>query len=75
MIEQTLIEEIQTLPESLKQEVLHFVQFLKQKQAAKIEPAKPRKKRRTGSAKGMFVMSDTISMNRSKILQRYVNEI
>lgn len=58
MIEQTLIEEIQTLPESLKQEVLHFVQFLKQKQAAKTEPEKPRKKRRAGSAKGEIFMAD-----------------
>ena len=58
MIEQTLIQEIQTLPESLKQEVLHFVQFLKQKQTAEIETAKPRKKRQAGSAKGMFVMAD-----------------
>ena len=58
MTERTLIQEIQTLPENLKQEVLHFVQFLKQKQAVKTEPAKPRKKRQAGSAKGMFVMSD-----------------
>lgn len=58
MTEQTLIQEIQTLPENLKQEVLHFVQFLKQKQAAKTEPAKPRKKRQAGSAKGKYVMAD-----------------
>ncbi len=58
MIEQTIIQEIQTLPESLKQEVLHFVQFLKQKQAVKIEPAKPRKKRQAGSAKGEIIMAD-----------------
>lgn len=32
--EQVLIQEIHTLPENLKQEVLHFVQFLKQKQTA-----------------------------------------
>lgn len=58
MTEQALIQEIQTLPESLKEEVLHFVQFLKQKQNIESEPAKPRKKRKAGSAKGMFVMSD-----------------
>ncbi len=57
MTEQTLIQEIHTLPESLKQEVLHFVQFLKQKQAAKTESAKPRQ-RKAGSAKGKFVMAD-----------------
>jgi len=58
MNEQTLIQEIHTLPESLKLEVLHFVQFLKQKQNIETEPAKPRKKRQAGSAKGMFVMAD-----------------
>jgi hypothetical protein len=57
MTEQTLIQEIHTLPESLKQEVLHFVQFLKQKQAAKTESAKPRK-RKAGSAKGEIIMAD-----------------
>ncbi len=58
MIEQTLIQEIHTLPESLKQEVLHFVQFLKQKQNIQIESPKPRKKRKAGSAKGEIIMAD-----------------
>lgn len=58
MIEQTLIQEIHTLPENLKQEVLHFVQSLKQKQTENTEPEKPRKKRKAGSAKGMFVMTE-----------------
>ena len=58
MTEQILIQEIQTLSESLKQEVLHFVQSLKQKQVEKAEPKKSRKKRKAGSAKGMFVMAD-----------------
>ena len=58
MTEQTLIQEIYTLPENLKLEVLHFVQFLKQKQTAKIEPEKPRKKRQAGSAKGEIFMAD-----------------
>jgi hypothetical protein len=54
--EQTLIQEIYTLPENLKHEVLHYVQFLKQKQTEKTET--PRKKRKAGSAKGKFIMSD-----------------
>jgi len=58
MIEQTLIKEIHTLPESLKQEVLHFVQFLKQKQNVESETVEPRKKRKAGSAKGKYVMAD-----------------
>ena len=58
MTEQTLIQEIHTLPENLKLEVLHFIQSLKQKQTEKTELEKPRKKRKAGSAKGMFVMAD-----------------
>lgn len=58
MTEQTLIQEIYTLPENLKLEVLHYIQFLKQKQTEKTEPEKPRKKRKAGSAKGKFVMAD-----------------
>jgi hypothetical protein len=55
MTEQALIQEIQTLPESLKQEVLHFVQFLKQKQEAdKVKSAKPHKQREAGSEKEVF---------------------
>ncbi len=57
MIEQTLIQEIHTLPESLKQEVLHFVQFLKQKQQGATE-TKKRQPRKAGSAKGEIIMAD-----------------
>lgn len=58
MTEQILINEIHTLPENLKQEVLHFVQFLKQKQTVEAENPQPRKKRHAGSAKGEIFMSD-----------------
>lgn len=60
MTEQALINEIHTLPESLKLEVLHFVQFLKQKQTEKSADEKPLKKRerKFGAAKGMFVMTE-----------------
>lgn len=58
MIEQTLIQEIHTLPESLKQEVLHYVRFLKQKQNVQNEPKKIGKKRQAGSAKGEIFMAD-----------------
>ena len=60
MTEQTLIQEINTLPESLKLEVLHFIQFLKQKQNETTEPEIKRKKRerKFGSAKGMFEMTE-----------------
>jgi translation initiation factor 2 beta subunit (eIF-2beta)/eIF-5 len=57
--EQVLIKEIHTLPENLKEEVSHFVQFLKQKHTVTItiEPSKKRE-RKFGSAKGMFVMTE-----------------
>ncbi len=56
--EQVLIQEIHTLSENMKQEVLHFVQFLKQKQTENVETPKPRKKRKAGSAEGEIFMSD-----------------
>jgi Protein of unknown function (DUF2281) len=59
MTNETLIQEIYTLPDNLKQEVLQYVQFLKQKHDVKTETEKPKKReRKFGSAKGMFVMSD-----------------
>ena len=58
MTEQSLIQEIHTLPESLKLEVLHFVQFLKQKQSVQAEAVKPRQGRKAGSARGKFIMAD-----------------
>lgn len=59
--EQVLIKEIHTLSDNLKEEVLHFVQFLKQKQTEISEkPAKPspKRERKFGGAKGMFVMTE-----------------
>ena len=56
--EKTLIQEIYTLPKSLEQEVLHFVQFLKQKHKQSEKNETPRKSRKAGSAKGMFTMAD-----------------
>lgn len=60
MTEQLLIQEIHTLPENLKQEVLHFVQSLKQKQNIQTENSQPQKKRerKFGGAKGMFKMTE-----------------
>jgi len=63
MTEQTLIQEIQTLPESLKLEVLHFVRYLKQKQEDdKAESAKSYKERKTESAKDVFEMTDDFKL-------------
>lgn len=55
--EQVLIKDFQTLSENLKQEVIDFVQFLKQKQTSTVENTTP-KKRKAGSAKGEIFMAD-----------------
>jgi hypothetical protein len=58
MTNETLINEIYTLPDNLKQEVLHYVQFLKQKQSDKSEVPTPHRSRKAGSAEGKFTMAD-----------------
>lgn len=58
MTNETLIQEIYTLPDNLKEEVLHFVQFLKQKQTTETEESAKPRKRIAGSAKGEIFMSD-----------------
>lgn len=57
MLETTILETLVKLPDSLKQEVLHYVEFLATKYAnneVAINP--PQKKRRAGMMKGTFVL-------------------
>ncbi len=49
--EKLILSQIQQLPEQLKQEVLHYVEFLQSKYNA--QNPKP-KKRKAGSAEGKF---------------------
>lgn len=58
--EQVLLENYQMLSDNLKQEVLDFVEFLKQKQNVKDDQPKQNKKRerKFGGAKGMFVITE-----------------
>lgn len=49
--EQLILSRIQQLPEQLKQEVLHYIEFLQAKYNA--QNRKP-KKRKAGSAEGKF---------------------
>ena len=58
MTDQTIISELHTLPENLKKEVLHYIQFLKQKQIDHVEIKEPHRTRRAGSAKGKFIMAE-----------------
>ena len=52
MTEQLILRELHTLPETLKVEVLHFVQFLKQS-----KPTATGKRRKAGSAKGNYILA------------------
>lgn len=55
MTEQLILRELHSLPESLKLEVLHFVQFLKQEKTKEAKPVHP--KRKAGSAEGKYVLA------------------
>lgn len=55
MTEQLILRELHNLPEALKVEVLHFVQFLKQETKKGDKP--PRPKRQAGMLKGKIWMA------------------
>ncbi|MEQ1747056.1 MAG: DUF2281 domain-containing protein [Saprospiraceae bacterium] len=55
MTEQLILRELHSLPEALKLEVLHFVQFLKQEKTMEVKPARP--KRKAGMLKGKIWMA------------------
>lgn len=52
--EKIILAQIQQLPEQLKQEVLHYAQFLQMKYAAQNQK---NKKRKAGSAKGKYKLA------------------
>ena len=57
MIQPVILEKLAELPESLQTEVLHYIEFLIEKQAKNSTQEKPTKKRRVaGTIKGMFVL-------------------
>ncbi|MEG5160444.1 DUF2281 domain-containing protein [Microcoleus sp. AT3-A2] len=57
MIQQAILEKLAELPESLQTEVLHYIEFLIEKQAKNSTQEKPTKKRRVaGTMKGIFVL-------------------
>ena len=51
--EKMILSEIYQLPENLKKEVLHYIEFLKQQHNLPTENGKP-KPRKAGSAKGKY---------------------
>lgn len=54
MIETTILEYLQKLPDSLQQEVLHYTQFLLETHAK--NTPQPQKKRQAGFLKGTFAL-------------------
>ncbi|WP_333321469.1 type II toxin-antitoxin system VapB family antitoxin [Microcoleus sp. D3_18a_C4] len=57
MIQPVILEKLAKLPESLQTEVLHYIEFLIEKQAKNLSQEKLTKKRRiAGTMKGMFVL-------------------
>ena len=53
MLETTILEYLQQLPDSLQQEVLHYTQFLLETHT---KTTSPQKKRRAGFLKGTFTL-------------------
>lgn len=55
MTEELILSEIQQLPENLKQEVLHFVRFLRQEKATSLQSTKSETEERIfGISKGKY---------------------
>lgn len=54
--EETIIAKINELPDKLKQEVLHYIEFLQEKYARQNQ-VQESKKRQAGSAKGKYQLA------------------
>ncbi len=56
-IDTEILQTIKTMPESLKQEVLHYAKYLIENYSKDVSPEQaPVKKRRSGILKGTFVL-------------------
>ncbi|MGF1538479.1 MAG: DUF2281 domain-containing protein [Elainellaceae cyanobacterium] len=58
MIQPTLLEKLEALPESLQKEVLHYAEFLLEKYAGPSTSETTGKKRQAGLLKGKIWMAD-----------------
>ena len=58
MIQQVILEKLAELPESLQTEVLHYIEFLIEKQAKNLSQEKQTKRGGLGIWKGKIWMSD-----------------
>ena len=58
MIQPVILEKLAELPESLQTEVLHYIEFLIEKQAKNLSQEKPTKLGGLGIWKGKILISD-----------------
>ncbi|MGV0026718.1 type II toxin-antitoxin system VapB family antitoxin [Phormidesmis priestleyi] len=57
MLQTEILESLQQLPDSLQQEVLHYIEFLKTRYAQP-KAETPKKRRAAGALKGKIIMAD-----------------
>ncbi len=55
-MESEILMTVSQLPDALKQEVLHYAEFLAEKHKKTLNSENPEKKRRAGILKGTFVL-------------------
>lgn len=58
MLETQILESLQQLPDSLQQEVLHYIEFLKTRYATPAPQLTQPKKRQAGRLKGKIVLAE-----------------
>lgn len=58
MLETEILESLRQLPDSLQQEVLHYVEFLKTRYTQPEPQPEKSKKRQAGRLKGKIIMAD-----------------
>jgi len=75
IIQPLILQKLAEFPESLQTEVLHYIEFLIEKQAKNSTQEKPTKKRRVaGTMKGMFVLPLPDDFDESlEDIKEYVN--
>lgn len=56
MLETTILQTLEKLPESLKQEVLHYAEFLAEQYVEAASETSSDKKRHAGALRGTFVL-------------------
>lgn len=58
MLETEILENLKQLPDSLQQEVLHYIEFLKARYTKPESQLSPPKKRQAGRLKGKIILAE-----------------